>query len=145
MKRLSFLLLLLLVFSCDKMEKSNIPYAPVYLEVDLQFKDKELSSLLAYKTFTSIVGRNAGTMIGYSGILVVHGYDDYYAYDLCCPFEAQQNIRVEPTDVGSAKCPKCGTEYDMAYGSGAPMSGPSKHALVRFDVSTAGQRLIVRY
>ncbi len=146
MKRLCFLLLLLLILSCDKVEKSNVPYARVYFEVDLQFKDKELSGLLTQKVFSTDDARNDGEMMGYAGILVAHGSYGYYAYDLCCPHEAQRNIKIAPTDIGTAICPECGTEYDTAtYGSGRPLSGPSKHALVRFNVSNAGQRLIIQY
>ncbi len=145
MKRFGFLLILLLVFSCDKTEMSNIPYARVYFEVDLQFKDKELSApgTLICKQFTT--ARNAGESTGYSGILVISGFDGHYAYDLCCPHEAKRNIKVAPTDVGTAVCPECSTVYDISRGSGHPASGPSKYALVRFQVSTVGQRLIIQY
>ncbi len=135
----------MLVFSCNKVEMSDIPYARVFFEVDLQFKDKELSApgTLICKTFTQ--ARNAGEATGYSGILVVSGFDGHYAYDLCCPFEAKRAIKVEPTDVGTAVCPECGTVYDISRGSGHPTSGPSHFALVRFNVSPVGQRLIIQY
>ena len=42
MKRFLFCLLISLVCSCSKFEESDIPYAPVYLELDLRFGDKDL-------------------------------------------------------------------------------------------------------
>lgn len=42
MKRIFFCLVVLLAMSCNKVNVSNIPYARVYLELDLTYKDKDL-------------------------------------------------------------------------------------------------------
>ena len=150
MKRFVFCLTVLLVVSCGKVNVSNIPYARVYLELDLSFKDKDLVGALNFKEFTSTANQNYGTQLGYSGVLVVCGFNSYgntqyYAYDLCCPYEANKNIKVQADNTGWAECPKCGTKYEIAYGSGTPSDGPSEFALTRFDVTQQGNKLLIRY
>ena len=141
-KRILICLLTFMVFSCTKIEESSIPFANVFLKLYLAFQDKELLTLFSYKEYTK--PRYAGEMTGFSGVLVVHGNDNYYAYDLCCRYEAEQSTKIVSTNAGMAKCPKCGTEYDISYGAGNPMKGPSKFALWRYNVFINGQELIVR-
>lgn len=98
MKRFLFCLLISLVCSCSKIEESDIPYAPVYLELDLRFGDKDLVGIYNHKSITK--ARTAGEKTGFSGVLVVCGIDNYgnaayYAFDLCCPHEAKKNIIIE--------------------------------------------------
>ena len=85
MKRFLFCLLISLVCSCSKIEESDIPYAPVYLELDLRFGDKDLVGIYNHKSITK--ARTAGEKTGFSGVLVVCGIDNYgnaayYAFDL---------------------------------------------------------------
>lgn len=142
MKKIIVCLVVLLAMSCNKVNVSNIPYAPVYLALDLRYQDKDLVGLLNFKEITQ--PRNAGEMVGFSGILVVNGYDDqYYAYDLCCPHEANRNIKVEADNTGYAKCPKCGTSYEIALGTGTP-NGVSEFALTKYPITRNGQELIIR-
>ena len=58
MKRFLFCLLISLVCSCSKFEESDIPYAPVYLERDLRFGDKDLVGIYNHKSITK--ARTAG-------------------------------------------------------------------------------------
>ncbi|MCD7848638.1 MAG: hypothetical protein LUH63_02190 [Parabacteroides sp.] len=86
-------------------------------------------------------------------MLIVCGIDasgntTYYAFDLCCPHEAKRNIIIEPNNTGTAICPECGTEFDIAAygGSGAPVKGVSKYPLRRYTVSSmsaGGQEWVV--
>lgn len=75
MKRFLFCLLISLVCSCSKFEESDIPYAPVYLEIDLRFGDKDLVGIYNHKSITK--ARTAGEKTGFSGVLVVCGIDNY--------------------------------------------------------------------
>lgn len=149
MKRFVICLVVLLAMSCHKVDVSNIPYARVYLELDLTYKDKDLVGVYNFKEITLTNGQNYGTQLGYSGVLVVCGLDSdaniqYYAYDLCCPHEANRNIKVVANNTGEAECPKCGTKYYIANGSGRP-DGVSKFALTSFDVIQQGNKLLIRY
>lgn len=142
MKRFFPCLLIMLALSCTKVYESNIPYARVYLLVDLRYQDKDLVGLLNYKEITK--ARNAGEYTGYAGILLVCGFNNtYYAYDLCCPHEASKNTLIVSDNTGHAKCPKCSTVYDTAYGSGAPTEGPSKFPLRRYNINFSGQEFAV--
>lgn len=141
MKRFLFCLLVLLVCSCSKFEESDIPYAPVYLNIDLRFQDKDLVGIYNHKSITK--ARIAGEKTGYSGVLIVCGIDSYgnttyFAFDLCCPHEAKRDIIIEPNNAGTATCPECGTEFDIAAygGTGAPVKGVSKYPLRRYAVSS---------
>lgn len=151
MKRFFFCLLILLVCSCSKFEESDIPYALVYLEIDLRYQDKDLVGIYNHKSITT--ARTAREKTGYAGVLVVCGIDSYgnttyFAFDLCCPHEAKRNIIIEPDNTGTATCPECGETYDIAAygGSGAPLNGVSKYPLRRYSVSSnssGGQEWVV--
>ncbi|RHJ86517.1 hypothetical protein [Parabacteroides sp. AM08-6] len=143
MKRFLTCFLILLACSCTKTIKTNIPPSRVYLRIDLRYEDKDLVGTLNHKEFTA--PRKAGEYVGYSGVLVVCGFDNvYYAYDLCCPHEASKTNRIVPDNTGKAKCPKCGTVYDIGYGTGAPVEGVSEYALQRYNVTSLGQELLIQ-
>lgn len=138
MKRLLTCLLIFLICSCSKIEESNIPYAPVYLEIDLRFQDHDLIGMYNHKAITK--ARTTIEKTGYAGVLVVCGIDSYgnttyYAFDLCCPHEAKRNITIEADNAGVAVCPNCGTKFDIGYGTGAPMEGVSQYPLRRYRIS----------
>ena len=62
--------------------------------------------------------------------------------------EAKRNIIIEPNNAGTATCPECGTEYDIAAygGTGAPVNVVSKYPLRRYTVSSnssSGQEWVV--
>ena len=149
MKRFFACLFILIIGSCSKIEESNIPYALVYLNIDLRYQDKDLVGLYNYKYITT--ARTAGEKTGYAGVLVVCGIDGYgnttyYAFDRCCPHEANKKITIEANNAGIAICPECGTEFDIGYGTGAPTKGVSKYVLRRYTVtakSAGGQEWIV--
>ena len=150
MKRFLFCLLILFVCSCSKFEESDIPYAQVYLEIDLRFGDNDLVGMYHHKSITK--ARTAGERTGFSGVLVVCGIDNYgnaayYAFDLCCPHEAKKNIIIEADNAGKAICPECGTEYDIGYGTGAPTKGVSQYPLRKYymaPISSDRQEWVVR-
>lgn len=134
-------ILLLTFFACvslacnDDEVYSQIPSAPVLIELRLDFDDNKLQGTLAYKEITQ--PRLAKERIGYGGILVINGFGqgtvNLYAYDLSCPVEVNKNIRIKPDDTGKATCPKCGAVFNIAFGNGTPESG-TKHYLKSYPV-----------
>lgn len=87
------------------------------------------------------------TYTGYGGILLIMGMDPFnagnfvpLAYDLSCPVECKDYIRVGiDSDNLEAVCPSCGSHYDVTLSGGAPISGPAltgtvKYALQRYNV-----------
>lgn len=134
--------LLLLCVSCNS-EESSVPNRRVYLEIDLR-TDIELTIEGNAKTFTK--GTTYDSELGYAGILVVRGLNDYdlygnaferfYAYDLCCAYEVDPNVRVgiKEGEVNVyAECPSCGTKYNIIYGNGNVEKGPGTRPLRRYE------------
>ena len=83
---------------------------------------------------------------GFGGLLLCcDPMGDFLCYDLSCPVEVKQDIRIEidseSTMAGVARCPKCGSTYNL-YGYGAPLSGPaleSNYGLQRYRVFVGSQ------
>ncbi|MDR2496120.1 MAG: Rieske 2Fe-2S domain-containing protein [Tannerellaceae bacterium] len=142
------LLILALLQACDTTYRSSIPDSPVYIEVNLDYEDADLIPLQASKFFSR--GQNINLAIesaGYGGVLVYHALDDnFYAFDAACPHEANPTaiVRIDE-DRLHATCPKCESRYDLSYGNGNPVSGPSREALRRYTVVRSGSKLIVRH
>ena len=138
-----FAIIALLSVSCNDNIRSSIPDYPVYLNLNLTttyptFRDNPGQYLL-FKTRVFETDR-----VGFSGILVYCGWDNnYYAFDMCCPYEAKQTVRVYPNDVGQAVCEKCGSVFDIGYGIGNPSSGPTKEVLKRYRTTLSGDNLVI--
>lgn len=138
------LFFLLLCFSCESEYFSRIPDYPVALELDINLTDRELIEPLGSKTFTT--KRLIRDYLGYGGILVFHGIDGFYAYDLACPYEAKSTIRVSVYNSIQAKCPQCGSIFNISDGTGAPQSGPARengYYMRRYTVSQNSGTLYV--
>lgn len=149
------LLSLLLAFqfaSCNDSIKSSIPDYPVSLDLNLTstypiFKNS-VNDFLSFKT---IVGLPVTSRIGFGGIIVcTSGFDDsgnslYFAFDMACPFEVKNNIRVYPDTTGLSRvvCEKCGSVFDVSYGNGSPISGPAKETLKRYRTNFVGDVLYI--
>ena len=139
MKKRSFIIVVALLFAvaCEKAPINPIPDYQVRLELNLMFQDRGLLDIYTYKEFTR--PRYETDRLGFGGILVVHGLNwEFYAYDLACPNEVSPDVKIEVTDGGlSAKCPECGSVYDI-MGGGARLSGPSEYHLKRYRVTPIG-------
>lgn len=132
---------LLTLLSCgQEEEKYMIPIEPVNFQINTNYQDKELVTPGNTKIFTA--ARLSGEYVGYSGLLVVCGLTpidggtsfQLHAYDLCCPNERIRDVKLTVQD-GKAKCPKCGSVYDILSGIGSVESGPSKNGLQRYRVT----------
>lgn len=102
------------------------------------------------KTHTPASFPYSGTSAtGYGGLLLVGQYtysgdpliDPPVCYDRSCPVESMPDICVEvDRNTLRARCPKCGSTYDVFGGYGLPLSGPAlddHYTLTRYRV-TAG-------
>ena len=138
--------------SCSDNIKSSIPDYPVSLDLNLTstypiFKNS-VNDFLLFKT---IVGLPVTSRIGFGGIIVcTSGFDDsgnslYFAFDMACPFEVKNNIRVYPDTTGLSRvvCEKCGSVFDVSYGNGSPISGPAKETLKRYRTNFVGDVLYI--
>lgn len=132
------LLLVGLLFGCTT-NTTTIPITPVQLQVNLL----QATNLTAIGSTQSYITPSTGLeYLGFGGILVVHTLNDSYcAFDLACPYEAQQNVRVVVQPDLTAKCPVCGSVYRIMDGTGWPISGPSRHKLRQYNVYPNGYEL----
>lgn len=64
---------------------------------------------------------------GFGGVLLVADIlGDPRAFDLSCPVEARSDVRVAiDRENNVARCPECGSEYDVFGNMGIPLSGPA--------------------
>ncbi|MDR0995153.1 MAG: (2Fe-2S)-binding protein, partial [Tannerella sp.] len=139
---LFYLLSLISLAACDTTYQSSIPDRAVNLKLDLTFEDRGLVGMGGYEIITK--PREANDRLGFGGILVFHAYDDnYYAFDLSCPYEANPNIRVAVDSTGIyAVCPNCGSRFDLSYGLAYPTQGPAKESLRRYAVTPGGGNIL---
>ena len=78
----------------------------------------------------------ASARIGLRGLAVVHGLTgqaNYFAYDLACPHELGQLVRLELRD-RQLDCPSCHSSYELLSGLGVPIAGPARSPLLRYRV-----------
>lgn len=69
----------------------------------------------------------ASEYTGFGGIMLVCDPNgEFLAYDLACPVEKNPDVRVQVDSdnpiAGLAKCPKCGSVYNL-FGKGGPVEG----------------------
>lgn len=130
---------ILFLSMCQDPNLKRVPDTPVFLRLSLTgqyptFRDNINDTLVFTKPR---IGYEREDQLGYGGILIVVGIGekgtDYFAYDLCCPFEVQANIRVYPDGNGHAKCRVCGSTFYLTDGWGRVTKGPSKWSLKRYQ------------
>lgn len=138
---------------CDDTYYSSIPDYPVYLELNL-VTTYPIFRNSYNKSMTFLAPNTAIERIGYGGVLVYTGFDGvYYAFDLSCPYEHVSTVRVVPNELGEAVCKKCGTVYEIGYGSGSPLkrirtnlpdtTALSKEVLKHYHASVSGDVLYI--
>ncbi len=124
-------LFLLTASSCKKDQQQLIPYVQVDFYINLATHN-DLSVPGNYEVFAK----------GYTGIIVMNNGNGFYAFDTCCPYEAQAGCTVTPDDSGIATCSCCGSQYSL-FGGGYPIEGPATRNLHRYQVTSTGGRLWV--
>lgn len=171
MKKIRYIIaivLLSILSNCGNEEpKYSIPASPVNFTINTNYLDDNLNTagnFNAYlrlkdkanyeKLVTTVKGlevlsgdRAGSPYIGYSGLLIINtgaalNSTSFAVFDLCCPNEGQEGIRIIPTNDGTAKCPQCNSTYDIIFGTGRPISGPAldkKVSLQSYYISDIGQ------
>lgn len=152
------LLATLLMTACGEVNDDRIPAVSVNLDLSNQgyWDLYGVHGLGQYRYFI----RNAGipanfpyTALSYTGLggilLVTDISNNPLAYDLACPVEVDPDVRVVfDTDNLRARCPSCGSVYDVCEYEGSPVSGPAhdnKYALRRYRVipaTTGGYNIV---
>lgn len=144
MHRGVFLVVVLLILvSCAKEENyvSSIPYSVVKIDIQTQiqnnFDNPFYSQEYTEKGYS-----------GYGGVIAISNADAsyIYAFDMCCPYESPAINRVikQGTTALKVRCPKCGSVYNIADGTGAVVSGPSTEKLKSYRVLRDGYYYRIR-
>lgn len=141
---------LLIVNSCSNDDQMNVlPGAGSNFTINIRLEDQHLNSagnMAAYFSSTTayseykekvkdvaalkVFGKVplAGSYYGIGGVLVINRGTygngiDFGAYDLACPYEAQQQVRIIPNNNNRAVCPKCGSQFELF--TGKVIEGPA--------------------
>lgn len=124
---------------CHDVDTDRIPYSPVRIEF------VTIGDWHTYGVGGAAMARRfirsreptgfpytAMSATGYGGVLLVGTYTysgdpsltPPAAFDLACPVEMRPDVRiaVDP-DASCARCPKCGSTYDIFNGTGMPLGG----------------------
>lgn len=144
---------------CHRLDSNRIPPAPAWLvfntidqwytygikgalDTQIYIKEQRLPSNYPY---------TATSLTGYGGVLLVgdiHGAPR--AYDLACPVECKPDVRlVVDHDINKARCPRCGSIYDIFSNYGTPVQGPAReyeYALRQLYVGAGsqGQYMVIK-
>jgi uncharacterized Zn-finger protein len=134
-----------LLAACGKEEDRYALPGYVNFMVNVNIQDTELKTPTNFKQFTH--PRLGGESVGFSGLLIVcsavhvsgTSFHHLYVYDLGCRHENRREVRVVPESGGTtAKCPECGSVYNIFNGAGNVVSGPSKNNLQRYYATYSG-------
>lgn len=129
--------------ACRSTEEPQTPIYPVNLSLHLQQNTYRL--LLSPATITTITTpMYASDRLGFGGLALVHGWglNEYYAYELVCPYENRTDVRLEVRNIELA-CPQCSTRYEVLSGSGVPIEGVGKSPLRRYRANYNSQTKVL--
>jgi hypothetical protein len=142
-------LMICFAINCSKDQNAFLPYVRIDLRVSLiNFNHLKI-------TGNSIMFKNEGV----KGVIVVcvsPDFNQYQAYDACCPNEkdysgvvevkAVKNLISPPGTVFSSDffgiCNKCKSEFNL-IGNGQPVKGPALHYLQSYRISTGFESLMI--
>lgn len=130
-----FLLLSLIFSSCERSNRSGIPYVPVNLQ--LTVSNPEFSNLLAVGGWVQIGG-------GSQGIIVYRfSPEEFRAYDRHCTFQIEENCRVtvDNSDINAVDTECCDSKFLII--DGAPIDGPAAIGLQQYNTQFDGNTLLI--
>lgn len=130
---LTLLLAVVTLSACESIDDERIPPSAVRLEFASvgEWNTYGVAATPDYRMF--IKSKNIPTnypytslsYTGFGGILLVCDVNNVpKAFDLACPVERKNDVRVTvDTENLCAKCPKCGSTFDIYSLGGYPLSG----------------------
>lgn len=130
--------LLMTAFSACRNDRSSIPDFPVYIERNLT----TINCLFPGDSWRITSPYRASDRVGFAGVQLVCAFDNnYYAFDLACPNEAQVSVRLDaPDELLHCTCPRCGEIFDLSFGLGVPMRNIAREPLKRYSVHPLSQQ-----
>lgn len=129
------MLVTLLAVSCSSIDDERIPPYNVYLNFpsEADWITYGVSGAMQHRNFVKSLREPAGypwtamSATGFGGVLLCTDYNGTpVAYDLACPVECKQDVRIVVDDKEAiGRCPVCGSTYDIYGTHGYPLSGPA--------------------
>ncbi|MEG2163679.1 MAG: hypothetical protein RRY55_04230 [Bacteroidales bacterium] len=153
-------MILISTVSCSKVNEDRIPLATVRIEISKAQQAKRDWWVTAPAEHVEFIkpsypigfSYTISSYTGYGGVMLVYGYDDVrYAFDLTCPVEREASVKIYIDANYDACCRRCGSTFDVFWGSGAPKTGEAadrQYALRKYYVSYVagnGSYMIVNY
>ncbi len=132
-RALLFILAMTTIISCENVNTTGIPYAPVNFQIVVSNPD--FVALQAVGGFVSITG-------GSRGIIIYRASpDEFRAYDRHCTFMPQEGCRVtmDDTDIFAVCTECCDSKFLIVDGS--PTEGPAALGLLQYNTSFNGNVL----
>ncbi len=133
--------------ACHTLDDNRIPVMPVYIAFNTiaEWNAYGVAGAMDYAYFNieERIPRNypytAMSSTGYGGILLVSDVlGEPMAFDMACPVEVKRAVRVDvDKKTMLARCPMCGSEFDVFSLMGHPSSGPAAekgYGLRRYSV-----------
>lgn len=147
------------LYGCDSLDDDRIPAVPVNVtfQTIADWNIYGVNAAMDWQRFIRSERIPANffytdiTQTGFGGVLLVCDVlGEPQAYDLACPVECRNDVRVSVSSEGEqlAVCPKCGSSYNVFSLAGHPVSGPAAehgYALRKYRVvagRTGAYRLI---
>lgn len=123
------------VHSCHTVDDNRVPVAPVNIVFNTvaDWDIYGVAGAMDYRRFIrdrrvpANYPYTAMTYTGFGGVLLLTDVmGNPRAYDLCCPVECSRNTIVDiDTEKMQARCPDCGSTYEVFSLNGSPTSGPA--------------------
>lgn len=138
----------MIISSCESVDDNRIPYAPVNIRFSTEGDWQIYGVASALDTRRFIKSEHIPSnfpytdlsQTGFGGVLLVGDYEGVpHAFDLSCPVECKQTVRIFVDDEEMrGECPQCHSTYDI-FRFGAPLSGEAAekgYALRRYNISS---------
>lgn len=136
------------VSGCKSVDDDRVPVMPVNIgfATVADWNIYGVNGAMDWNVFIRSERRPSGffyteaTYTGFGGVLLVcDALGNPLAYDLACPVECRQDVRisVNPDDNYLAECPECHSRYDVFSLYGNSVSGPAAdrgYGLRRYSV-----------
>lgn len=131
MNRFQFLLLFVLLlpfFSCNDEETANYS---VYVKTSYsEYQELLYANRCVLYTYDDYYQTNE--RIGLGGICILRDMErTLHAFDLACPYERLREVTLT-IEMPRATCSQCGSVFDLTYGLGNCISGPSERSMMEY-------------
>ena len=117
-----------LVTSCNDEEE---PTYSVYVKTSYsEYQELMTANRCVLYTYDDYYRTNE--RIGLGGICLLRDMErNLHAFDLACPFERLRDVTLE-VEMPRARCQQCGSVFDLTYGVGNCIEGPSSRSMMEY-------------